>query len=269
MMLDPVEAVFQSVEAFYRRVYWQAPTATSIWAAGYTLSYSGVAWLHSVNHLWLHDRRTLLARNEAAEPLADWLQAAEQFFRPFGADFNVVFSDSERFDGSDQLTGCGYVERLRSPILALDGLPRITTHNRHARIVRVTEADKRDLLHVLYDAFYLGPELSRCIVRPDQLCDPATRHYLAYVNEEPACCATVLLGADGVAGVWNVGTVRQFRRHGLASTVMAQALSEAAADGCPVSALLASPMGRPLYESMGYRCVGNTIYYGPAEVPYW
>jgi GNAT superfamily N-acetyltransferase len=268
MMLDPVEAVFQSVEEFYRRVYWQAPTATTIWAEDYTLSFSGVSWLHSVNHLWLHTPHTLFGESESREPLSELLQAADTFFRQFGADYNVVFSEPGALDAAERLAMFGYVERLRSPILVLDGLPRAPYPNRQARIIRVTEEDKRDLLHVLYDAFYLGPELSRCIVRPDQLGDPATRHYLAYVNDEPACCVTVLLGADGVAGVWNVGTVRQFRRHGLASTLMAHALAEAATDGCPVSALLASPMGRPLYEAMGYHCVGETTYYGPAEGQY-
>jgi GNAT superfamily N-acetyltransferase len=265
MMLDPVEAVFQSVEDFFRRVYWQSPTATTILADSYTLSYSGVAWLHSVNHMWLHSPGILLAESGAEELLRDWLQVADVFFRKFGADYNVAFSESGALDIVEHLARYGYVERLRNPILVLDGPPRVPDLNQQARIIRVTEENKHDLLRVLYDAFYLGPELSRCIVRPDQLCDPATRHYLAYVNEEPAACVTVLLGAEGVAGVWNVGTVRQFRRRGLASSLMARALAEAAADGCPVSALLASPMGRPLYERMGYCCVGETSYYGPEE----
>ena len=268
-MLDSVETVFQSVAEFYRRVYWQAPTATTIWAEDYTLSYSGIAWLHSVNHLWLHDPNTLLAESSSHKLLVESLEAAKQFFAQFSADYSVVFSEPGALGAQEQLAAYGYVERLRSPILVLDGLPRVPHPNRQARIVRVTEAAKRDLLHVLYDAFYLGPELSQCIVRADQLRDPTTRHYLAYIGDEPACCVTVLLGADGVAGVWNVGTVRQFRRRGLASTVMAHALAEAATDGCGVSTLLASPQGRPLYEAMGYYCVGETTYFGPAKGHYW
>ncbi len=250
-----VAPAFQSIEDFYRRVYWQAPTATTVSAGPYTMSYSGVAWLHSVNHLWLHEMHL------SQEQIGGYLSAANHFFRPYNADYNIVFSETSRADFSEQLEAHGYYERLRNPLLLLEGLPRAGVYNRDTHVVHVTEHEKHDLLQVLRETFYLGPELSRCIVRPDQMADPATRHYLAYANGEPACCVTVLLGANGIASVWNVGTVRHFRRRGLASTVMRIALWEAAAEGCSISILLASPMGRPLYEAMGYHCIGETAAY--------
>src|SRR5579859_543677 len=90
MMLKPAEVVFQSVEEFYRRVYWQAPGATTVWADNWTLSYSGVSWLHSVNHLWLHNPRSTAAIDETSQSLTEWLETAGEFFRQFGADYNVV-----------------------------------------------------------------------------------------------------------------------------------------------------------------------------------
>ena len=258
---DPVSAAFRSVTDFYRRIYWQAPTATTLYTDHYSLSYSGVAWLNSVNHLWLNMPYSIAY-------LAQSLAAADRFFQPYNADYNVVFSEPCPPELIECLVGFGYTERLRSPMLVLDGLPRLQAVSHSAQVVRVTETIKHDLLRVLNEAFYLGPDLSRCMVRDDQIADPATRHYIGYVNDEPACCVSVLLGKDGIAGVWNVGTVRHFRRRGLASTVLGQALQEAASDGCPVSVLLSSDMGRPLYESMGYRWVGETTYYGPADVQY-
>src|SRR5579863_460554 len=129
-MLNLVEAAFQSVEAFYRRVYWQAPTATTLWADDFTLSYSGVAWLHSVNHLWLHHA----LKAEHIDRLIDSLDAAEQFFRPFAADYNVVFNEPDGGDVAQPLAKRGYVERLRSPVLLLDKRPRADKTNLHARI---------------------------------------------------------------------------------------------------------------------------------------
>ena len=258
---DLISTAFRSVTDFYRRIYWQAPTATTIYTDHYSLSYSGVAWLNSVNHLWLNLPYSI-------DHLAPSLVDADRFFRPYNADYNVVFSEPCPPELIECLIGFGYVERLRSPMFILDGPPHLQTVSQLARVVRVTEATKHDLLRVLNGAFYLGPDLSRCMVRDDQISDPATRHYIGYVNDEPACCVSVLLSGNGIAGVWNLGTVRQFRRRGLASTLLGRALHEAAADGCSVSVLLSSNMGRPLYESMGYRRVGETSYYGPTDAQY-
>src|SRR5579859_1645986 len=142
MMLNPVEAVFQSVAEFYRRVYWQAPNATTIWADNYTLSYSGVAWLHSVNHLWLHNPYALLAESDADALLVEPLQAAKRFFAQYSADYNIVFSEPGTLRADEQLGAFGYAERLRNPILVLDRPPRVAHLNRQARIIRVTEATK-------------------------------------------------------------------------------------------------------------------------------
>lgn len=254
---DP-DTAFRCVTDFYRRVYWQAPTATTVSTDHYSLSYSGVAWLNSINHLWLN-------RHFLAAQLATVLPEADRFFRSQNADYNVVLSEPCPPGLIETLLGFGYSERLRSPMLVLDGLPHLSVISHSAHITRVTATSKHDLLRILYEAFYLGPDLSRCLVRDDQIADPATRHYIGYVNGDPACCVSVLLGTEGVAGVWNVGTVRHFRRQGLASTVLAQALREAAADGCPTSVLLASEMGRPLYESMGYRWIGDTTHFSPTD----
>ncbi len=135
---------------------------------------------------------------------------------------------------------------------------------RDLKITPVTVALKQELLDVLYGTFFMGPEIGRCAVRNEHFSDPSIRHYLAYVQSEVAACATILLH-DGVAGVWNVGTLRNFRRQGVASALLIHALTAAIEDGYPDSVLIASPMGRPLYEEMGYQLVGSALFYGPGE----
>src|SRR5579859_3258300 len=143
-MENTLVSAFQSVEEFYRRIYWRAPTATTVNTENYTLSYSGISWLHSVNHLWLH-----FAHGIDDPPLGHYLNIAERFFRQYGADYNVVFSEAgSDSELSNRLTERGYFERLRSPIMALDGIPHVGTFNRQARIVRVTEGESYDLLQV-------------------------------------------------------------------------------------------------------------------------
>ncbi len=252
-MADPLLSAFLNIEAFYRQVYWGAPTATTVRTDRYTLSYSGVGWLHSVNQLWLHSPAVLEET---------YLRLATRFFRRYDAEYSIVFTEPLMDGVAAWLRDGGYSERLSTPILMLDGLPRPRYIGSEAQIVRAGVSEQHDLLHVMYSAFYIGPEIARCIVRPEQFDDPATRHYVLYVAGEPVCCATVLL-SGGVAGVWNVGTLRGFRRRGLASALLVYALTEAAADGYSLSVLLASPMGRPLYEEMGYRAIGSTVFYGP------
>jgi GNAT superfamily N-acetyltransferase len=253
-----LQSALIAVEDFYRRIYWEAPTAITHSTDTHTLTYSGEAWLDSVNQLWLH-------RTEA---LSDsMLEAAAHFFAPYNANYNIVFADNysevERSETMLWLNDRHCVERASLPIYILRGLPRPRHVNREAHIVRVTSEQQQTLLRVLYDSFFIGPEIGRCLVRAEHFADATDtiRHYLAYADSVPAACVTLLL-KDGIAGVWNVGTLRPYRRQGLASAALMAALVEAAQDGCPDSVLLASPLGRSLYEEMGYQCIGNVHFYG-------
>lgn len=254
-MTDLLVSAFLNIEDFYRRMYWSVPGATTVCTDAYTLSYSGVSWLHSINQLWLH---LPLATDDIQ------LRVAAKFFRRYGAEYSVVFTEPLMPDVAAWLDGHDYFERVSSPILALDGLPYVAHPHPRAEVIRANIEHQADLLHIMYDTFFIGPEIARCVVQPEHFDDSITRHYLAYLDGEPAACATILI-SGGIAGVWNVGTLRPYRRRGLASALLERALTEAAHDGYTASALIASPMGRPLYEAMGYRWVGETRYYGPSH----
>jgi GNAT superfamily N-acetyltransferase len=254
--MNPDTAI-ASVEYFYRRMYWQAPAAITHSTPDYTLTYSGVAWLSSVNQLWLH-------RPEALDdPL---LAYARYFFAHSGAEYDIVLPalPGARPERSAWLADRRFVERAADPIYALHGPPRPRHIHPTARIIRAREEHQEVLLQALYSTFFVGPEIGRCLARAEHFHDPTIRHYLAYVDGDVAACTTILLNG-AVAGVWNVGTLHPYRQQGLASTLLRQALAEAAADGYADSVLIASPMGRPLYEEMGYRWVGSTVHYGPAD----
>ncbi|MBX3064796.1 MAG: GNAT family N-acetyltransferase [Anaerolineae bacterium] len=250
-----LRTALSSVEDFYRRVYWYSDEATTVEGDGFTLSFSGLPWMHSVNHLWLHD----------IDALDDvLLKLAVQFFRRFNAEYSIVFTAVERprllFWLADRL----YIERANTPMYALSGLPRPLNMHRDVRICRARSEDQEVILEILHKTFFMTPEAGRCVVRQEHFNDPTVRHYIAYVNDEAAACASILLH-DRLASVWNVGTLRQFRRQGIASAILMRALVEAAQDGCDHSVLMASPMGKALYEEMGYHFVATTWFYGPME----
>ena len=250
-----LSAALTNIEDFYRRIYWRASGAVTHATSDYTLSYSGVTFLHSINQLWLH-------RPDALDD--EMMALADEFFANHQAEYSIVFNEATPSNLSSWLAGRQFGERYSNPILGLHGLPRPYNAYREARIVRACIEQQQELLQVLYGVFFMGPELGRRIVCPDHFADSNIRHYLAYIGCDAVACATILL-SDGLAGVWNVGTLRPYRRQGLASAILMQALVDAAADGYPDSVLIASPMGRSLYEEMGYQLIGTTYSFGPLD----
>jgi GNAT superfamily N-acetyltransferase len=79
--------------------------------------------------------------------------------------------------------------------------------------------------------------------------------YAAYVEGEPAsCCITVDNGDD--CHMTLVATLPEARGMGLAGGLMAQALADARERGLVSSTLVATKMGRPVYDRLGYQALG-------------
>lgn len=80
--------------------------------------------------------------------------------------------------------------------------------------------------------------------------------YSADLDGRPAsCCATLDCGGD--CHVILVATLREARRRGLASGLLAHALADARERGLETTSLVATKAGRPVYERLGYRGVGT------------
>jgi predicted acetyltransferase len=56
-------------------------------------------------------------------------------------------------------------------------------------------------------------------------------------------------------GVYSIATIPSARRHGYGAAMTARVVADGARDGCDVAILQASPMGRPIYERLGFRTV--------------
>jgi ribosomal protein S18 acetylase RimI-like enzyme len=80
--------------------------------------------------------------------------------------------------------------------------------------------------------------------------------YLARVDGRPAGCL-VILDQDGNADVEMVAVVPEARGHGIAGKLLAHALADAAERGLETSTLVATNLGRPVYERLGYRQFGS------------
>ena len=86
--------------------------------------------------------------------------------------------------------------------------------------------------------------------------DPITG-YLAEEVEEPGRPIGTGLGirTSGVVGVFNIAVVPAARSRGLGRTITEAVLLDGVAAGADAAYLHTSAMGRPLYESMGFRLV--------------
>lgn len=75
--------------------------------------------------------------------------------------------------------------------------------------------------------------------------------FIAYLDGVPVSIAMAIV-SHGVAGIYWVGSLEQARGKGLGRAVTAAATNAGFELGADVASLQASPMGKPIYEAMGY-----------------
>jgi GNAT superfamily N-acetyltransferase len=79
--------------------------------------------------------------------------------------------------------------------------------------------------------------------------------YVASLEGRPvSCCLTLAEGED--CHMTLVATVHEARGRGLAGALMGQALADGRERGLRSSSLVATKMGRPVYDRLGYRALG-------------
>lgn len=78
--------------------------------------------------------------------------------------------------------------------------------------------------------------------------------YVGYADGAPV--TTGLAVRTGTTlGIYNIATVEGARRRGFGADMTARLVEDGRAAGCDVAILQASPMGRPVYERLGFRTV--------------
>ncbi len=82
------------------------------------------------------------------------------------------------------------------------------------------------------------------------------RVYLARLDGRPAGCL-IILDHDRNADVEWVAVVPEARGHGISAKLLGHALADAAERGLETSTLVATKLGRPVYERLGYRQFGT------------
>lgn len=240
-----IEVVHESMFHWYRLLGGASAGARTLEADGVLAALVPAAPERSFSN-------AVLYRSPAAlESAYDGLKAA---YAEFGAKWTVwVPPGDERaaaflegrghvLDGEPLAMGRelwpGAVERP-----APGELPEWTTGAELGEIARIND---RSYTHGT-DSF------ARTLARP---LDGAVATYLVRWNGEPAGCV-MTVDLDRNAEVQMVAVLPEARGHGLAGKLLAHALSDAAERGATSSTLIATQLGRPVYERAGFGELGT------------
>ncbi len=189
-------------------------------------------------------------------------------------DLDAVFDDVRRFYGSraapyslwvrahaDQaaeaaLRARGFEVFTAMPGMALLGDPGTRVDPAGLAIrPAVDDAGRRDFARVTGAAYatYGAPVeyAEDTFASVTSVYAPHIQGFVGYLGEHPVATAAVYV-THGVAGIGWVGTIPEQRGHGYGEAVTWAAIREGFRRGASFANLQASPMGRPIYERMGF-----------------
>lgn len=214
-------------------------------------------WRTPVPHAWCNGVICSGAPGADAPTLA---RGAVGYFRSAGTPAFTwwLASGARAEDWSPILRPCGFEYDQQTPGMALDLGELQEPPHVPVEIRPVVGAED---LKVWARIFAAGFEVPDSFAGPlhelyDSLRGAGSplRHYVAFLDGEPVATSSLFLGA-GVAGIYDVATLRAARGKGIGSAVTAAPLLEARSGGCRIGILQASQLGVPVYERLGFRTV--------------
>jgi len=129
------------------------------------------------------------------------------------------------------------------------------------RIVAVDDERRAfDFEHVLvygYPVPQLQPMTDVTVMTPTSLDAPGWKHFVGYVDDEPVACGSGFVG-DRLVHIDNIATLEAVRGRGYGVALTAAA---AHADASKPTTLIASDLGRPVYERCGFVALLRYTYW--------
>jgi ketosteroid isomerase-like protein len=184
------------------------------------------------------------------------LAAIEDFHGRRGLPFSVWTRAHADQALEAELQQRGFHELLSMPAMALLGDPGTRVEPKGLDIRRTTtDQGRRDYLEVTAEAYavYGQPRAfaEAAFASLESVCAPHVQGFVGYLDGKPVAAAALWL-SHGVGGINWVGTTTEHRGRGFAEAVTWAAVREGFRRGAAFANLQASPMGRPVYERMGF-----------------
>ena len=156
-------------------------------------------------------------------------------------------------------TSAGMAQVYAMPEMVLSGRVEVPELPEGVELRRLTAEDAggRDFWEIAAVAYTdIGWPPENFVVYKNQagLAGDGIVAFIAYLDGKPVSIAMTIV-SHGVAGVYWVGTLPEARGKGLARALTAAATNAGFDLGAEVASLQASPMGKPIYEAMGYETI--------------
>lgn len=192
------------------------------------------------------------------------LMDASRYFEPSGGRYRMRLREDVMPFGDEEFLAHRFERCGGIPCLTIS-LP-LAARSEASFEIRAVDDDAMlaDHTSVVAAGFDWEPDVLARVFRRGLLDTDAWRGFVGYVNGEAAGAAQLVV-SDGVAGIYYVATTERMRRRGIGEAMTRRALDVGAARGCSLGSLQASPMGRPIYERMGFEVVSGYRTYVPAE----
>jgi ribosomal protein S18 acetylase RimI-like enzyme len=185
-----------------------------------------------------------------AQPAAA-LGRAIDFYRKAGAPFVMRIRVGFEMETQQAMRELGLEAADQLPGMILNPVGDVPPPPEGLTIAEWDAASLAVSNEIMAAAFGMPLPLMNNLITPSLL-DSPLRGYIGYVDGR-AVATSALIVSDGVAGVYNVATLPEYRKRGLGEAMTWHAVREGVAIGCVIGSLQASAMGQPVYARMGFR----------------
>jgi GNAT superfamily N-acetyltransferase len=196
-------------------------------------------------------------RNDDALDADEFVARAKSFFAKRGRGFSVWVRGDQEEDrdllAAVEAAGLQFIYGmpemvLRAPVEA----PPLPAGAEIRKLTAVEQVDDYwEIAAASYASLGFPPEVFGSYGNRSSLLAENVAAFLAYLDGEPVSIAMTIL-SHGVAGIYWVGSLERARGKGLGEATTAAATNAGFELGAGLASLQASPMGKPIYERMGY-----------------
>ncbi len=192
------------------------------------------------------------------------IRRAIDFYRDGGAPFVVRIRAGFEPETQTAMQKLGLRLADQLPGMVLNPIGEVPPVPSDLKIVDCDAGSLAAHQEVIATSFGMPLSLAHDLLTPGLL-DGGLRGYVGYVDGR-AVVTSALIESDGVAGVYNVATLPEYRKRGLGEAMTWHAVREGLMRGCVIGSLQASEMGRPVYARMGFRDIARyETYVLPAQ----
>jgi len=198
---------------------------------------------------------TAFRADDSLDP-SELIGQAREFFGRRGRGFCVWARDGGDED-RDLIDACeaeGLAEVYAMPEMVLEApaeMPEARPGTSIRPFAAGEDADYWRIAAASYAELGFPPEVFTQYSDDEALVGDGFAVFFGDLEGEPAAIGLAIV-SDGVAGIYWVGCMPQARGHGLGRAVTAAATNAGFELGADFASLQASPLGRPIYEAMGY-----------------